>query len=507
MSLTKATYAMIDGAPVNVLDFGAIGDGVADDTTAIQNAINASSNVYIPEGTYLVTKALQILSSKTIYGAGVGGTIIKRTSTTPETINGASVVAILYTGGSSVKVSDLELLGETTAVNGIFFGLDGTLVTNNSSFNNIAIGDCFGAIKDSAGPYMTSFTNVRATSCNSGFVFDGSFFKTSLTFTNCWAENCGQGWLFNLTYYSVLNSCGADYCNYTSTGNPYGTGYGARNTANGIYDITSSQITFNSCAAENSYGNGIFRTVGNSDVVINSPFSNICFSTFVPDYTTYPNFGVGPIQTDQGYSAITINSPRLTWQNTEVATNYPTKPQATLVAFNYSEVTYGVQNTKMVVVNSVRLDCSVANLFAGQGNYAKYCVVSWANYSNPSVIGNATHVNNTSIPVNITGSGTIITIPFVSQGAVNIKHLLNFYGFNTDSNAINTYPFTGIAGAKSLTSVTNVTSGNLFGVTSVTSSGLNLLITLSNTVVNPQVYFNVMSENVALINFSGITIA
>jgi len=40
MSLTKATYSMIDGAPVNVLDFGADPTGATDSTTAIQAAIN-----------------------------------------------------------------------------------------------------------------------------------------------------------------------------------------------------------------------------------------------------------------------------------------------------------------------------------------------------------------------------------------------------------------------------------------------------------------------------------
>lgn len=63
MSLTKATYSMISGAAINVLDYGAIGDGVADDTSAIQAAIVAANNeniVYFPDGTYKVTGTFEM---------------------------------------------------------------------------------------------------------------------------------------------------------------------------------------------------------------------------------------------------------------------------------------------------------------------------------------------------------------------------------------------------------------------------------------------------------------
>lgn len=62
MALTKVTFSMIDGACVNVRDFGALGDGVANDTAAIQAAIDSLSatggTIYFPQGTYLIARTV-----------------------------------------------------------------------------------------------------------------------------------------------------------------------------------------------------------------------------------------------------------------------------------------------------------------------------------------------------------------------------------------------------------------------------------------------------------------
>ena len=55
MSLTKVSYSMIEGAPANVLDFGAVGDGVTNDTAAFQAAATAGGEIFVPDGTYEIT--------------------------------------------------------------------------------------------------------------------------------------------------------------------------------------------------------------------------------------------------------------------------------------------------------------------------------------------------------------------------------------------------------------------------------------------------------------------
>lgn len=65
MSLTKVSYSLISGAPVNVLDYGAVGDGVADDHAAIQAAINTGKSIYFPKGTYNVNASLLPQSNTT----------------------------------------------------------------------------------------------------------------------------------------------------------------------------------------------------------------------------------------------------------------------------------------------------------------------------------------------------------------------------------------------------------------------------------------------------------
>ncbi len=63
--------------------YNAVGDGIADDTTAIQDAINDvnevnGGTVWMPEGTYLITNTIIHLSNVTVRGCGYNASIIRK---------------------------------------------------------------------------------------------------------------------------------------------------------------------------------------------------------------------------------------------------------------------------------------------------------------------------------------------------------------------------------------------------------------------------------------------
>lgn len=68
MSLTKVSYSMIDGAPINVLDYGADPTGATDSHAAFVAALAAGNFVYVPVGTYKIGATLSITGEKVFCG-------------------------------------------------------------------------------------------------------------------------------------------------------------------------------------------------------------------------------------------------------------------------------------------------------------------------------------------------------------------------------------------------------------------------------------------------------
>ena len=200
MSLTKATYSMISGAPVNVLDFGAKGDGTTNDTAAIQaaldyaNTLGNASLVFAP-GVYKCNTGLTFYPN-TVAVKGNGAKIDFSGMTSGYAISFSQSITnanIRNALNKAHPISDLYMVGPTGSV---------------------------------------SVTAVKAIDQNP---ISGSYWLSGITFNSCSFANfkrCvefGNG-SFLFTFFAcsfyTLSGTGYDYCLYQPSG---GSNYGENN--------------------------------------------------------------------------------------------------------------------------------------------------------------------------------------------------------------------------------------------------------------------------------------
>lgn len=172
MSLTKASFSMIQGAVLNVLDFGADSTGVADSTSAIQTAIDqglaTNTPVFIPAGTYKISTVITLSSSATpylngvkVFGAGQRQTIISCIGTAYVRSNQTQV-------NDNIQLKDLSIVNtSSSAIRGLDIGTvrDGLFV--NVDVRNFQI--CFSPrINQGVANWWNRFYNCEAWSRGSG---------------------------------------------------------------------------------------------------------------------------------------------------------------------------------------------------------------------------------------------------------------------------------------------------------------------------------------------------
>jgi hypothetical protein len=97
-------------------DFGAVGDGVADDTVSLQNALNSNQLIFLPKGNYRITSSLIIDPVVNRNSGFVGQTSISEYPTTTEpggpTWNGNEEVVITYDGPASTITPIIQASAE-----------------------------------------------------------------------------------------------------------------------------------------------------------------------------------------------------------------------------------------------------------------------------------------------------------------------------------------------------------------------------------------------------------
>jgi hypothetical protein len=258
MALTKVTNSMIDGAPINVKDFGAVGNGVADDTAAIQAAINYASNnnarlVYAPQGQYLISTIYLTYDASLnpnfnssymgrieFYGDGNipevdaiaypsarwNGTVLKSNATTTSAV-------VMSTAAQGTSLSTYPVRGTTIR--------NCTVYANTTAY----------AIENNGCPEMAVLLDVTAIQNNAaggGVLWKSSWYskmENVLVTASSGVASTGYGITIASTSFAGLYSF--DNCYFKR----FGSGVAITTPLN------SAEFTFNSCSFEANQNYGI----------------------------------------------------------------------------------------------------------------------------------------------------------------------------------------------------------------------------------------------------------
>lgn len=295
MSLTKVSYSMITGAPVNVLDFGAVGDGVVDDTAAIQAAIDTlsalggdivfpttSANIYLVSDTLLVTDFIRITFSNnvTIKLANNSNVPIISNADSVGGNAGIEIYGGIFESNKANQTGNFGTLSFDNVTNCIFSNV---YVQGGASDNTIGVGafalnnstlclfdQCIVANAQSEGLYLINCTKCTI---NGGEYFNtvgGSGIATNLggdhIYTGVYAhDNAGTNFSINGSNQTLIGCIangsteqGGIVFGHTGDPSDYSSAIGCRASNNENFGIAvlagSTSVTISGCIVSDTTG-------------------------------------------------------------------------------------------------------------------------------------------------------------------------------------------------------------------------------------------------------------
>ncbi|CAL9961072.1 hypothetical protein VPHD69_0057 [Vibrio phage D69] len=338
MTLTKVTNRMIDGAAVNVRDFGAVGDGVTDDTAAFKEAFKWGK-IFVPSGTYLITDTLQtprkdelqallentrgILVDEysfVLEGEGVSSKLLFDLSSV-DNVGKKHAFAL---GSHDINSTDYSQSGSYHL--GTVGGFQRNINISNISFFNNPLADT-----NSENSLGISLLNTSGVFCNNvfveGFSVNWHLFTWVSHFSSCRGVGGRYGWVSSCGTSTALTGCFAggqetgymfgEQPDFLGSGpggiRPYGyvlTSCAADFTTETAYRVDEvNSVIFNGCGSEHAETN-MFQINGpiSTGVTIDSPtISGVSPSGAIIHYGNTGDFGNLIVQNFKIWSGLNVN--------------------------------------------------------------------------------------------------------------------------------------------------------------------------------------------------------
>ena len=297
MALTKASYSMITGAAVNVLDYGVIADGTTNNSAALAAAlaaVPANGTLYFPAGVYC-GYLLIYRNNITIMGDGSASTTLKLPNSCP------TITVPAEGGGTVTGLPNVIEVGESalgnsantySKINVVGLTLDGNYTNNSapaldvfghgmiltkSSFcfiDDVIAQNCFVTGIDNV--INSNYNKINATCINCGNATIGAVHYPNFDI------NSSKYSLFNIIssggYYGgrMLDNCFGNQFNITVY-NPSVTGLVYNNqTVNTSYSNTINVTVVDGC----TNGQGVSIGSNCSDSIINATIRNVTGTGF-----------------------------------------------------------------------------------------------------------------------------------------------------------------------------------------------------------------------------------
>lgn len=175
VNLPNRSFNMADIYPStlkSVKEFGAVGDGVTDDTAALQAALNTGEPIFIPAGTYIISDSLNAIKNNVIVGDREASYIVSRATDNAKYILGIGSRCAVY--NLSLSYSDSVDVSTANSSNQ-FVGLaliDNPWPLERTGIYNIIIRHVGTGISDSlSAGFSVSYSDIEITD----FAFCGMY--------------------------------------------------------------------------------------------------------------------------------------------------------------------------------------------------------------------------------------------------------------------------------------------------------------------------------------------